>query len=92
MPLSIHAIVESLGAGAPCPFAVTLPDGTLHRFGSGEPAFTLRVRTEAAALATVARGHIGLLEAYFDGEVDVDGSFHAAMAVGLASSHAAPAR
>lgn len=85
MPLSIHAIVESLGAGAPCPFAVTLPDGTLHRFGSGEPAFTLHVRTEAAALAAVARGHIGLLEAYFDGEVDVDGSFHAAMAVGLAS-------
>ncbi len=85
MPLSIHSIVESLGANAPCPFAVTLPDGSEHRFGGGEPAFTLRLRTEGAVLATVARGHIGLLEAYFDQDVDLDGDFHAAMAVGLAS-------
>jgi cyclopropane-fatty-acyl-phospholipid synthase len=85
VPLSIQAVVDALGAHAPHPFAVTLPDGARHACGDGAPAFTLHLRTEAAMLATLARGHIGLLEAYFDGEVDVDGSFHAAMAVGLAS-------
>jgi cyclopropane-fatty-acyl-phospholipid synthase len=85
VPLSIQAVVEALSAQAPHPFAVTLPNGSRHACGHGTPAFTLHLRTEAAVLATLARGHIGLLEAYFDGEVDVDGNFHAAMAVGLAS-------
>ncbi len=85
MPLSIHAVVEALGANAALPFAVTLPDGTRLQHGDAAPAFTLHLRTESAVLATVARGHIGLLEAYFDQDVDVDGDFHAAMAVGLAS-------
>jgi cyclopropane-fatty-acyl-phospholipid synthase len=76
-------LIEQLGARSPHPFAVTMPDGTRYRSGAGEPAFTLAFRSDAALLAALTRGHIGLLESYFDGEVDVEGSLHAAFATGL---------
>jgi cyclopropane-fatty-acyl-phospholipid synthase len=78
-------LIEQLGARAPQAFAVTMPDGTAYRSGSGEAAFTLVFRNDAALLATLTRGHIGLLESYFEGDVDVIGSLHAAFATGLAA-------
>ncbi|MDE2300192.1 MAG: class I SAM-dependent methyltransferase [Burkholderiales bacterium] len=79
----VQNLVDALGARAPSPFAVTLADGAVYRSGSGEPAFTLVFRTEAALLATLARGHIGLLESYFEQQVDVEGDLGAAFATGL---------
>ena len=76
-------LIEQLGARSPHAFAVALPDGTRYASGSGEPAFTLVLRSDAALLATLTRGHIGLLESYFDGEIDVEGSLNAAFATGL---------
>ena len=85
MPPFAKTLIDALGARAPGPFAVVLPDGNAHTVGAGSPAFTLRLRTDAALLAALTRGHIGLLEAYFDQDVDVDGDFGAAMATGLAA-------
>jgi cyclopropane-fatty-acyl-phospholipid synthase len=76
-------LIDQLGARSPHAFAVTLPDGTAYRSGNAAPAFTLAFRSDAALLATLTRGHLGLLESYFDGEVDVAGSLHAAFATGL---------
>jgi cyclopropane-fatty-acyl-phospholipid synthase len=76
-------LIDQLGARSPHAFAVTLPDGTRYASGAGTPAFTLSFRNDAALLATLTRGHIGLLECYFDGEIDVEGSLNAAFATGL---------
>ena len=83
MQLSVQTIVNRLGERLDAPFAFASPDGTVHRTGQGEPRFTLVFRTEAALRATLMRGHMGLLESYFDQTVDVDGDFAAALAAGL---------
>ncbi|UCH16225.1 MAG: class I SAM-dependent methyltransferase [Burkholderiales bacterium] len=76
-------LIEALGARAPVAFAVVLPDGQRYARGTGPPAFTLKFLNDAALLATMTRGNIGVLDAYFDGEIDVDGDLHAAFATGL---------
>ena len=85
MDLSLQSIVDSLGAGAGVPFAVTLAGGKQYRTGAGEPAFTLVFRTDRALMATFARGHLGLMESYFDQEVDVGGDLGTAMAAAMRS-------
>jgi len=81
------AMVESLGAASGVPFAVSLPDGHRLLSGKGEPAFTVVFHDQTALLATLTRGHVGLLEAYFDERVDLEGdlgrAFAAVMAAGF---------
>jgi cyclopropane-fatty-acyl-phospholipid synthase len=81
----VQSIVDSLGERAGIPFAVVTPDGTSYRTGSDAPAFRLVFHTQAALLSTFTRGHIGLLEAYFDRALDIDGDIAAAFAAGLSS-------
>ena len=85
MLFSIQGIVDSLGARPGIPFEVALPDGSRLRTGDGEPRFTIAFHSEAALLKGFTRGHIGLLEAFFDGEIDVDGDLHALFAAGMMS-------
>ncbi|MBU1236458.1 MAG: cyclopropane-fatty-acyl-phospholipid synthase family protein [Gammaproteobacteria bacterium] len=49
---------------------VRLPDNTTHLFGAGEHCVTLQVHDEAMFGAVLARGDIGLAEAYIDGQWD----------------------
>ena len=79
----VQKLIDALGARSATPFALTLPDGSLYRSGQGPPAFTLVFHSDAALLATMTRGHIGLLESYFDQQVDVVGDLGAAFATGL---------
>lgn len=79
----LQHLADRLAARADRPFAIVLPDGQRCDCGSGPPAFTLRLHSDAVLLATLTRGHLGLLEAYFDQQVDVDGDIGAAFAVGL---------
>ena len=61
-------------AEGPLPaFRVTLEDGTVHAFGSGEPAFAIAVRDRAgrAALASVDETRVAL--AYLAGHLDFTG-------------------
>ena len=81
----LRGMLEDISARAGTSFAVHLPDGSSLAVGGREPMFTLVFRTEAALLATATRGHIGLMEAYFDREVEVEGDFGAALAAGMAS-------
>jgi cyclopropane-fatty-acyl-phospholipid synthase len=85
MHLSMQGLVDSLGSRAGVPFAVELPDGTRYRAKGGDPAFTVLFRTDAALLATFARGHMGLLESYLDQSVDVEGDLDSAFTAGMAS-------
>lgn len=83
--LSLQALIDSLGAQAGVTFAVELPGGARYQSGGDAPVFTLCFRTDRALLATFARGHLGLMESYFDQEVDVLGDLSAALAAGMRS-------
>jgi cyclopropane-fatty-acyl-phospholipid synthase len=85
MDFSLQAVIDSLGQGAGVPFAVELNGGKRYCTGGGEPVFTLTFRTDRALMATFARGHLGLLEAYFDQEVDVGGDLGTVMAAAMRS-------
>lgn len=85
MLFPMQNIVDSLQARTAIAFAVVLPDGSRHRAGAGEPAFTMVFRTDAALLSAFTRGHMGLLESYFDQSVDVEGDLGAALACGMLS-------
>jgi len=81
----VQSLVDSLGQRAGVSFAVVTPDGAVYRTGHGEPVFRVLIHTEAALLSTFLRGHIGLLDAYFDQTVDVEGDIGAAFAAAMAS-------
>jgi cyclopropane-fatty-acyl-phospholipid synthase len=72
-----------IGGGSSIPFAVRFTDGTEYRSGDAAPAFTLIFRERRAYWRIAAYGHVGLLEAYFAGEVDVHGSLAKALAAGI---------
>lgn len=91
MILPMQNIADALHARSGIPFAIGLPDGSLHRAGAGAPAFTINFHTDTALLQALARGHMGLLESYFDQSLDVEGDLGAALAAGMLSgldSHA----
>ena len=79
----MQALVDSLHERSGVSFAVALPGGGQCHGGPGEPAFTVRFHSDAALLSAFARGHMGLLESYFEQSVDVEGSLSSALAVGM---------
>jgi len=84
MPL-LGNLVDSFGRRADVPFELVLADGTRHRAGEGEPRFRIVFRSDSALLAACTRGHVGLLEAYFDQKVDLEGEIATAFAAGSRS-------
>ncbi|MGQ0547336.1 MAG: class I SAM-dependent methyltransferase [Betaproteobacteria bacterium] len=83
MKSAIHRLLETAGRRTATPFAVRFAGGGELRSRDGEPAFTLVFRNARPYLRIAAFGHIGLLESYFDGDIDIEGSLAAAMAVGM---------
>jgi len=67
-----------LGSRTTVPFRVGFADGSSYQNIPGNPAFTMRFKTLGAQWNTVANGHIGLLESYFDQSIDFEGDFAAA--------------
>ena len=74
----MRALIErkfrEIGNRSGIDFAVRLPDGTELKIGRGSPEFTLIFRKPRAFWRVAAFGHVGILEAYFAGEVDLEGS------------------
>ena len=64
-------------------FRVEFADGSHYQNGTGTPAFTVVIRNRAAGLRTALFGHIGFIESYFAGDVDLNGDLGAAFSVGL---------
>ncbi|AVQ85816.1 class I SAM-dependent methyltransferase (plasmid) [Variovorax sp. PDNC026] len=83
--LPLRNMLADIGRRAATCFCVVLPDGSRIPVGEGSPVFTISFHTDAAVFATATRGHIGLMEAYFDQQVDVEGDFGAALAAGMAA-------
>ncbi|HJV68440.1 cyclopropane-fatty-acyl-phospholipid synthase family protein [Ideonella sp.] len=81
----LQVVMDSLAARSGAAFEVELPDGRRLRSGTGTPAFAIVFHTDAALVATMTRGHMGLLEAWFDQTMDVRGELRAVFAAGLAA-------
>ena len=83
----VRRVLSSVAASTSLPFKVVLPDGSEIDGGVAEAGaprrVTLRYNTLRAAWRTIAYGHIGVLESYFDGDIDIDGDLREIMAVGL---------
>ena len=72
------------------PFRLVFADGGEFRHGEGEPAFSLIFRNRRAHWRVLLFGHTGLLEAYFAGDVDVEGSLAMAFRAGMDMSLGKP--
>lgn len=63
----VFRLLEKLAGGR---LEIRLPDGSSRLFGNGEHGVTLNVHDEALFSQVLARGDIGLAEAYLDGHWD----------------------
>ena len=81
----LRRILEKLGGATRLTLRVTLADGTTWQNLPGEPMVHLRFKTMGAQWRTLAFGHIGLLESYFDQSLDVEGDFAGALRIGFNS-------
>src|SRR5207245_11062109 len=80
---AVENLLCTLARGSGAPFAVRYADGTEWRASDAKPEFTLVFRGARAYRRIALFGHVGLLEAYFDGDVDLEGSLARALAAGL---------
>ena len=62
---TVLSLLEKLGGGL---LEVSVPDGGRFVFGDGEPVAVMQVRDEQVFSRVLARGDIGLAEAWLDGE------------------------
>jgi cyclopropane-fatty-acyl-phospholipid synthase len=90
MSRRIASRLSALAGRSPVGFEVGFADGSRFATGEGAPVFTIRFRTQSAQWRTLAFKHIGLLEAYFDGEVDIDGDLGAMFRLGMYSDFDTP--
>jgi cyclopropane-fatty-acyl-phospholipid synthase len=75
-----EALVRRSGVAARIVFA----DGTQAGDVGSPPQFVVRFRNRRGELRVLRYGHVGLLEAYFNGDVDVDGDIALAFRAALA--------
>jgi cyclopropane-fatty-acyl-phospholipid synthase len=79
----VEQSLRAVGEQTDIPFAVRFPDGTEMRTRDAAPAFTLAFRNSRPFWRIAAFGHVGMLEAYFDDDLDVEGSLPKALAAGM---------
>jgi len=88
----IDSRLRAIGTRAAIPLRIVYADGSEYRNAesTGQPAFTMRFNTARAQWRTALFGHIGALDSYFDGEVDIDGDVARMFALGLEAGFSAP--
>jgi cyclopropane-fatty-acyl-phospholipid synthase len=79
------AYLQSFAEGSSVPIEVRLHDGSGYRNQGEAPAVRMVFKTARAELQALACGHIGILEAYFDGRLDVEGDLRQALRFGMDS-------
>ena len=87
----LASFLTNWSARSRVPFRIVFANGAEFRAGEAEPAFTLRFRTRRAEFMPALFGHTALLEAYFTGELDVDGSFAMAFRAAMDAKSDKPA-
>jgi cyclopropane-fatty-acyl-phospholipid synthase len=79
----VEKSLRAVGERTAVPFAVRFADGTGLRTRDAAPAFTIVFRRPRAYWRIAAYGHVGFLEAYFDDDIDLEGSLAKALAAGM---------
>ena len=79
------SLVQSLGARTDLCFRMTFADGTTYQNHDAEPVVHVKFHSAMAQWRLVAFGHIGFLEGYFNGQIDVDGELSEIFRIGLQS-------
>lgn len=83
----IRNIFSALGSRTTVPFRVVFVDGSSYQNVPGTPEFGVRFKTSGAQWNTLANGHIGFLESFFDQSIDIDGDFAAIFRVAYESRY-----
>lgn len=78
-------ILQQSGQRTKVRFRVVFSDGSNYQNRDGVPAATLTLRSSAAERRIVLFRHVGLVESYFDGSLDIDGDIAAALRAGMDS-------
>ena len=71
-----------IAARSGIPFRVVLANGDVAVDGAA-PAFTIVFRTTRAQRRVALQGHVGLLESFFDGDIDIEGDLAQAFRAGF---------
>lgn len=79
------SLIRSLGARTEVCFRTTFADGTSWQNHDKEPQVHLHFKTASAQWRVIAFGHVGFLEAYFNGQLDADGDLGQAFRIGFQS-------
>jgi cyclopropane-fatty-acyl-phospholipid synthase len=75
--------MEEIGAKTEVCFRVVFVDGSSWQNHERTPDVTILVRNRRAALRVLLFGHVGFLESYFDGDIDIEGSIAHAFRAGM---------
>jgi cyclopropane-fatty-acyl-phospholipid synthase len=78
----VRSLMEALARRTSVRFRVNLADGSSFSIHTGAPQVTITFKTAGAQWSTIAFGHIGFLESFFAGTIDVDGDLAAAFRIG----------
>jgi cyclopropane-fatty-acyl-phospholipid synthase len=81
----LRKLFEKLGANTAIPLRVHFADGSSYVSRSDPPQVTVTFKTATAQWNTIAFGHIGLLESYFAGAIDIEGPLAAAFEIASTS-------
>ena len=85
----LRRTLERAGRATRLAFNVDFSDGTSYHNRPGEEAVArLTFHSARAELGVILFGHVGLLEAYFNGTLDVDGDYARAYRIGFESGFA----
>jgi cyclopropane-fatty-acyl-phospholipid synthase len=76
-------LLDTMLQGTSIPCRIVFSNGAEYRNSESPPQFTIIFATRRGELRLLRYGHVGLLEAYFDGDVDVEGNFALGFRVAL---------
>ena len=83
----LQRMFGALAERSDIPFRIEFADGSVIGKPDADPAFTIRFCSHEAELRGALFGPLGLLESYFDGDIDIDGDisrmFRAGFEAGL---------
>jgi len=79
---AVRKLLDAMTQGSSIPCRVVFSNGAEYRSGDA-PRFTIVFRRRRGELRLLRYGHVGILEAYFDGDVDVEGEFPLAFRIAM---------
>jgi hypothetical protein len=88
---SVQKLLDTMMQGTTISCRIVFSNGAEYRNSDEAPRFTIVFRRKRGELRLLRYGHVGLLEAYFDGDVDVEGEFALASSIRIRSCACATA-